>query len=120
MVYCSKCGKKNDEGAQFCASCGTSLAAPMKDRPKECDDRCEEECAVGPKGGRGWSIFWGLIVILVGLWIVFEVVLKNLADNYEQFAWVKSIQFEFWWIIFGIIGLLIIITGLRMVFHSEK
>ena len=25
MVYCSKCGKKNDNDAEFCNKCGNSL-----------------------------------------------------------------------------------------------
>ena len=47
----------------------------IKDYEKEWENRCEEDCA-GGKHGRP-PIFWGIIVILFGLWILFEFVLKN-------------------------------------------
>jgi len=46
MVYCQKCGTKNDDDAEFCKKCSTSLKGAIKDRKKEHDDKCEEECAV--------------------------------------------------------------------------
>ena len=119
MVYCSKCGTKNDDDAEFCKKCGTSLKEPKKNIEKEWDKRCEEECS-GGKTGKGWSIFWGLVIILVGIWIVFEVVLKNLAEDYpDQLWWVNNITFPFWWLIIGFIGILIIITGIRILISKK-
>lgn len=119
MVYCSKCGKKNEDDAEYCSKCGTSLTTTKKDYDKEWDKRCEEECAGGKSGGRGWTIFWGLVIILIGIWIIFELVLKNLAEDIEQLAWVNTITFPFWWVIMGIIGVLIIVAGIRMIVRSS-
>ena len=47
MVYCQKCGTKNDDDAEFCKKCATSLIGTAKDLKKEQDDKCEEDCAVG-------------------------------------------------------------------------
>ena len=110
MVYCSKCGKKNGDDAEFCAKCGASLTGSKKDREKEWENRCEEECA-GGKRGTPW--FWGIIVILIGLWIIFEFVLKNIEGLPESLAWIKD--FEFWWVFALLIGAAIIISGIRII-----
>ena len=116
MVYCSKCGAKNEDNAEFCKKCGASLTRIKTKHQGEWDKRCEEDCAGGHKG---WSIFWGLVVILIGLWIIFEIVLKNLAEDIDSLAWVNTISFPFWWIIFAIIGILIIITGIRIITKTK-
>jgi len=116
MVYCPKCGTKNDDDAVYCKNCGTSLVAqkPTGEHEHHRDQRCEDECA-GGKGGRGWAVFWGVIIILIGLAILFEVVLKGMYDSghYPQLAWVTSV--EWGWIFAGVVALFIIIFGLRVV-----
>jgi hypothetical protein len=102
---------KNDDNASYCKKCGVSLESLKRDREKEWENRCEEECA-GGNDGRGWAIFWGVIIILVGLLIIFEVLVKNMARSIPWLSWVNSI--EFGWIIAGVIGLFIIILGLRI------
>ena len=52
-----------------------SLVAVRKDREKECENQCEEECHGGPRGG---SIIWGVIIILIGLFVLVELGLKNI------------------------------------------
>jgi hypothetical protein len=112
MVYCSKCGKKNEDDAEFCNKCGASLTGSIKDRKKEHDDRCEEECAVG-KHSPFASLFWGVIVILVGLWIIFELVIPNTDLANRLPSWL--INFEWWWLIGLIIAIAIIVTGIRII-----
>jgi uncharacterized membrane protein YvbJ len=107
MVYCSKCGKKNEDDAEYCSKCGASLVGKTKIHEKEWDKRCEEECA-GGKGGA--PVFWGVLVVLVGLWIVFEFGLKNVEGLP---SWIY--EFQFWWIFALLIGIAIIVTGLRMI-----
>ena len=119
MAYCSKCGKINEDDAEFCAKCGDSLGASKKDMGKEWENRCEEECGGGKRGHRGWGIFWGIVVICIGVWLIFEVVLKNLAENIPELAWVNNISFPFWWVIIGIAAILIISAGIRMIVKSN-
>jgi len=105
MSYCQKCGIKNEDDAEYCKKCGASLAGLKKSQEKEWDKKCEDECA---GGSRGWAIFWGVIIILVGLFIIFEMVFKNML-KLEIMN-----QIEFGWIIAAVIGLFIIILGVRI------
>jgi uncharacterized membrane protein YvbJ len=107
MVYCTKCGTKNEEDAKFCTKCGASLAGSKEGREKEWDNRCEEECH---GGRRGAPIFWGIIIILVGLWVIFEFALKNIPGIPSYVS-----EFPFWGIFALVVGLFIIIWGLRLV-----
>jgi uncharacterized membrane protein YvbJ len=104
MAYCQKCGTKNEDDAVYCSKCGAPLDITRRDREK---DRCEEECA-GGKGGRGWAIFWGVIIVLVGLFIIIEVVFKNMLHmtmfNSEWYGWIVA----------AVIGLFIVIFGIRV------
>ena len=77
---------------------------------KEWEKRCEEECTGGKNKGPP-SYFWGAIVILIGIWILFEFVLKNI-EGLNLPEWVQN--FNFWWVFFLIIAIAIIITGIRM------
>lgn len=116
MVYCPKCGTKNDDDATYCKSCGASLDAPKQESRREYrhdrDQRCEEECA-GGKSGRGWTMFWGAIIILIGLAIIFEVVLKEMAKTYSWLSWVNSVQWN--WVFAIVIAIFIIAFGIRVV-----
>ena len=97
MAYCAKCGTKNEDDATFCKNCGASLTGAKPDYARDRDKRCEEECA-GGKGGRGWMMFWGVIIILIGLAILFEFVLKDMAKTYPtQLSWVnfRSMELDF-------------------------
>jgi uncharacterized membrane protein YhdT len=86
VVYCERCGKW--------------------------ENRCEEECGSG-KGGS--SVFWAVIVILIGCWILFEFGLKNVKGLPD---WVYS--FEVWWIIPVVIGIAIIAAGIKMIMKKDK
>jgi uncharacterized membrane protein YvbJ len=112
MTYCPKCGEKNEDDARYCNSCGAPLTATQRDYENEHEDRCEEECAGGPRSA---PIIWGLIVVLIGLWIVFKFGLKNIQGLP---AWVY--EFEVWWIIPVIIGIAIIIAGIRMIIRKDQ
>lgn len=39
MVYCTKCGKKNDEGAEYCIDCGLSLFSVKNERTQDDGER---------------------------------------------------------------------------------
>lgn len=108
MVYCQRCGKQNEEGAEFCNKCGANLKGPHRQFDKKREDQCEEECQSSSKKEN--KAFWGIIVLLIGIWIIFEFGIKNIPGLP---AWVDN--FEFWWIIPVIIGLAILVAGIRMV-----
>jgi len=56
MVYCSKCGKQNEEGAEFCVDCGAARGR-----------RREAECFGLPRGGAVFGLFIGVMILLLGL-----------------------------------------------------
>ncbi len=114
MTYCSKCGKKNDDDAEFCKKCGTPLKATEKEMEKEWEKRCEDECPAG--GKRGAPIFWAILLVLIGLVIIFEGILKNISVP-ASFSWINDINFGL--IFAAIIGILFIVWGLRLI-SSKK
>ena len=115
MTYCSKCGTKNEDDAEFCKKCGLTLKGTTKGQHK--DDKCEEECVVGKRNPIA-PIFWGIVVILLGLWILFEVVLINTSIYNELPPWLQN--FEFWWLIGLIVAVAVIMTGIRIIVNKDK
>lgn len=84
MVYCTKCGTKNDDEASNCINCGAPLQVfrPEKkdweeeferrveafgERAEMFGKRMENECFGLPSGGAIFGIFIGIIIIIVGL-----------------------------------------------------
>ncbi len=140
MAFCTKCGKKNDDDAAFCKFCGAPIppasteeggapaagekppmyppgyeydrrgyrGPPRRDFDKECERECQE-------GSRENSWIWGLIVVLVGLFIMFEAGIKNIDGMPD---WVRDIQI--WWVIPLLIGILIISFGLRLISRTGR
>ena len=101
--------KKNEDDAEYCSKCGTSLTG-KKEYEKEWDKRCEEECAGGKRGN---PIFWGILIILIGLIIIFEGVLKNIKGLPTELSWIYT--FEFGWILGIFIALVLIFWGFRII-----
>jgi hypothetical protein len=67
MVYCTKCGAKNEETAAMCVKCGAPLhktAAPPWTYERR---QAEKECFGLPHGGAIVGLIIGMIIILVGL-----------------------------------------------------
>jgi phage shock protein C len=55
MVYCQKCGVKNDENAQYCSKCGNSLnltSVKSNSFEKQIGDFAEEVEHLGKKAGK--------------------------------------------------------------------
>ena len=102
MAYCAKCGTKNEDDAEFCKKCGASLTG--KEKKYEKDDDCV--CS-GSKQNPLVPVFWGIVVILIGLWIIFIFIFPDylpagLQDN------------PFWGLIILIIAIAVILTGFRI------
>jgi hypothetical protein len=141
MAFCTKCGNKNDDDAAFCKSCGAPIPpadpgeapkaepkpgmyppgyemdrrGPHARRPsprKDFDKECEEECQ-GSAQSSSW--FWGAIIILIGLFIVFEAGIKNIEGVPNE---IKDIQL--WWIIPVLIGIMIVAAGMRVLARQNR
>lgn len=66
MVYCTKCGTKNEDGAEYCVKCGAPLHGP-----EHIERRWEEECFGLPYGGTIVGLAIGIIIVFAGLvWIL--------------------------------------------------
>ena len=77
MTYCAKCGTKNEDDAAFCKKCGSSLNGAIK-RTHDKDDDCV--CS-GSQQNPMVPIFWGVVIILIGLWIIISFVIPKDIDG---------------------------------------
>lgn len=107
MVYCTKCGYKNEDNAEVCEKCGASLKISPVRRPRTSDGcfgshekRREDECFGLPYGGAIAGIIFGVIIIIAGLAIYFG-----------EYIW--SILWPFLIIIFGLLIIAGAIYGMR-------
>ena len=66
MVYCDKCGAKNDEESEFCSKCGTELKEGNR-RRHNYNYRQREECFGLPYGSLIVGIIVGILLVLFGL-----------------------------------------------------
>ena len=120
MVFCSSCGAKNDDTAEFCVKCGTKLQASnvksLEERiekgaeefgkraeawGKDFEKRTENECFGLPHGGTVFGLLIGILIILFGV--------TSLA----------GIDLEFWPAIFIIFGSLIFLGALYSIIHKR-
>jgi len=65
MVYCTKCGTKNEDDAKVCVNCGANLETEAR-VSRRYEKRMEEECFGIPRGGSIVGMIIGLIIVLVG------------------------------------------------------
>jgi uncharacterized membrane protein YvbJ len=70
-MYCSNCGSQNQNDANYCKKCGATLQPHIPRIDQEWEKRCEQECIHGSK--QLFSLFWALIIIIIGLWIIFTI-----------------------------------------------
>jgi hypothetical protein len=86
MVYCTKCGAKNDEGVEYCIKCGANLWVSQEKRferrveewgedfgrrveawSEQFGRRGQEECFGLPHGGAIVGLIIGAIILLLGV-----------------------------------------------------
>jgi len=113
MVFCSKCGTKNEDSAKYCVKCSAKLKVSMEESlEKRIENRAEEfgkraeawgenfgkrteqECFGLPHGGTIFGLIIGFIIIFVGV--------SSLVD----------IDIEFWPLIIIIFGVLIVVGAI--------
>ena len=102
MVYCTKCGTKNEEDAAVCVKCGASLETVPTRRPER--KRVEEECFGIPRGGAVVGLAIGVVILLSGLILLLQQIVPEFP--------VKDVG-PFAVIIFGILIVIGAYYGLR-------
>ena len=72
MVYCTKCGTKNEDDAVVCVNCNEPLLGghPLTRQERR---RKENECFGLPHGGSIAGLVIGLIIILWGVTSVLDI-----------------------------------------------
>lgn len=84
MVYCTKCGAKNEDAAKVCISCGASLETGAKSQKSE---KCmEEECFGIPRGGSIVGMVIGLIIVLVGIGMIIRTYYPQIPFDVGAFV----------------------------------
>jgi uncharacterized membrane protein YvbJ len=112
MSFCHKCGIKNDDDAVYCKSCGNQIDLSAPKQTVDWDPGMRMR--MRRHRPSGWSIFWGLIVIVFGIWVAIEFGLKH-VDGVPD--WITNM--ELCWVLPVIIGLLIIFAGIRMLINWD-
>jgi len=100
LVYCAKCGAKNEDTAAFCVKCGANLQTGTAETRRYERRRAENECFGLPHGGAIAGIVIGVLILIWGL--------TTLA---VQFNWIERAP-EFWWMVIIVIGILMIAGGI--------
>lgn len=96
MVYCPKCGTKNEDNADFCVKCGANLQTGTVASRRYERRRAEQECFGLPHGGAIAGIVFGVILLIWGI-----ITLLQQMDIIAE-------TFQFWYIIIIVIGILIV------------
>ncbi|UCC92819.1 MAG: zinc ribbon domain-containing protein [Thermoplasmata archaeon] len=127
-MYCTKCGTKNEDDAAFCKKCGHNLQAgttgpgpagpppayppPGKTGKSREEEQCERDC----KGSdRESAVWWAIIVVIIGCWVIWEFGLKHVIDQPE---WMNDDIFcTAIWIM---IGIAILAAGVRMMTRRSR
>jgi uncharacterized membrane protein YvbJ len=96
LVYCPKCGTKNEDTAELCVKCGAILQTGTYTSRRYERRRAEEQCFGLPHGGAIAGVVIGLIILLWGVLLLAQ-----------QEGWITNTN-DFWVIILIIIGVLMI------------
>lgn len=107
MVYCPKCGTKNEDNADFCVKCGANLQTGTVASRRYERRRAEQECFGLPHGGAIAGIVFGVILLIWGI-----ITLLQQMDIIAE-------TFQFWYIIIIVIGILIVAGAIYKVTRSK-
>ena len=113
MVYCSKCGTKNDDDARFCKSCGATLGGPFPPFERRREDKCEEECS-GKSHSNTWTYFWITILAIIAVGLILSIALKLFEKRLP--SWMAG--FDFWEICPLLVGIVIVIFVISALIRS--
>ena len=96
LVYCTKCGSKNEDTAVVCVSCGASLQTGTVESRRYERRRAEGDCFGLPHGGA-----------IAGIVIGFMIFLWGFLELARQQRWIVQ-DVSIWWLFIIIIGVLMI------------
>ncbi len=78
MVYCTKCGAKNEDTAEVCVKCGAPIVLPRAPPPWRVHREAEEACFGIPKP---WFLpFIGIAIILAGIFWLLEQIFPRMPN----------------------------------------
>jgi len=78
MVYCVKCGAKNEDAAEICVKCGAALVHPRAYPPWKVRREAEEICFGIPEP---WFLpFIGIAIILAGIFWLLEQIFPRMPS----------------------------------------
>jgi uncharacterized membrane protein YvbJ len=117
-VYCTRCGTKNEDDAAFCKKCGNNLQGPtsgpepqVAGKSKQ-DEECERDCKGSDRESTAW---WGIIVVIIGAWVIWEFALKHVIDEPK---WFKDDAFCM--AIWIMVGIAVLAAGMRMMMRRSQ
>jgi uncharacterized membrane protein YvbJ len=96
MVYCPKCGTKNEDTANFCVNCGASLQTGTVTTRWQERKKAEQECFGLPHGGAIVGIAIGAIILIWGISMLLQ-----------QTGFIAVTNFP-WYIIIIVFGILML------------
>jgi uncharacterized membrane protein YvbJ len=97
LVYCSKCGTRNEDNTKICSKCGAPLytvGERYSGSEREHDKRVERGCFGLPHGGKIVSLLFGIILVIVGI------------------SRLLNIQISIWALILIVIGILLLTSAI--------
>jgi uncharacterized membrane protein YvbJ len=108
MVYCPKCGTKNEDTAEFCIKCGASLQTGTTASRRLERRKAEQQCFGLPHGGAIAGIVIGVIILLWGV--------SMMLQQYN----VISQPLDFWYLIIIVIGVLMVAGAVYRMSRSRS
>ena len=108
MVYCPKCGTKNEDTAEFCIKCGASLQTGTAASRRLERRKAEQQCFGLPHGGAIVGIVIGVIILLWGV--------SMMLQQYN----VISQPLDFWYLIIIVIGVLMVAGAVYRMSRSRS
>lgn len=101
MVYCTKCGTKNEDTALVCIKCGASLETGTYESRRYERRRVESECFGLPHGGIILGLVIGVLILLWGFWEFMHIVNPTVFPSAN-----------IWPLVIIVLGLLIVLGAL--------
>jgi len=108
MVYCPKCGTKNEDSAAFCVKCGANLQTGTVATRWAERRRAEQECFGLPHGGTIAGIIIGVIILIFGTFLLLQ-----------ETGIIVEATFP-WYILIIVFGILILAGAVYGITRSKK